>query len=129
MTPQEMNNALVAAQQESGGAESGIVGQANLMAARARNPGAQTAALDEAARQKLRQDSQTALNIRQMALNRQMQGLGLGADIYGTQLRGAMQAYGLVPQDVEAAARANQTGWLQNTIGFMEALKAGGAPA
>lgn len=121
MTPQELNNALVAGQQESGGAESGIVGQANLMAARSRNAGAQTAALDEAARQKMRQDTQTALNVRNMALQRQMQGLGLGADIYGTQLRGAMQAYGLVPQDVEAAARAGQTGWFQNLTDFMRA--------
>lgn len=123
MTPQELNNALVAGQQESGGALSGIQGQANLMAARSRNAGAQTAALDEAARQKMRQDTQTALNVQNMALNRQMQGLGLGADIYGTQLKGAMQAYGLVPQDIEAAARANQTGWVQDVTGILGALR------
>ena len=122
MTPEEMNRALVAGQQEAGGAMSGVQGQANLMAARARNAGAQTMALDEAARQKMRQGSQTALNIQQMALNRQMQGLGLGADIYGRQLGGAMEAYGLIPRDIAAAAEANKTGWVQDVTGMIGAL-------
>lgn len=117
MTPQEMSNMLVAGQQETGGALSGVQGQANLQAARSRNVGGYGMALDEAARQKMRQDTQTALNIQNMALQRQMQGLGLGADIYGRQLGASMQAMGLIPQNVEAMARANQTGWVQNLFG------------
>ena len=131
VSPQQLANLQTGAQQESGGALSGIQGGADLQAMRSRNAGGFGMALDEAARQKMRQDTASNLGIQQYALGRQMQGLQLGADLYGTQLSNAMKAYGLIPEDVQAAAEANRTGWFQNMTGLIGALggAAGGAGA
>jgi hypothetical protein len=126
MTPQQMNNMLVAGQQESGGALSGIQGAADLQSMRARNAGGFGMSLDEAARDKMRQDAASGLGVQNLALQRQMQGLQLGEGLYGTQLGNAMKAYGLIPEDVDAAARANQTGWFQNMTGLIGALRGAG---
>lgn len=125
MTPQQMNQALVSGAQAEGGVSSGVTGMADLEAARSRNAGANTMALDAAARTKGQQLSENALGVSQMALNRQMQAERMGSELYGTQLGAAMHAYGLIPQDVDAAARANQTGWLQNMNQTIAALGGG----
>src|SRR5215475_1159972 len=124
-TPQQKADALVQQQGESGGALSSVQGQANLMAARNRNPGSQTMALDQAQRQKTAQDQQAALNVNKMFLDRQMQGLGMGAGMYGTQLDAAMRAYGLQAPLINAQAAANQTGWVQNLAQFAREGAAG----
>lgn len=117
-TPQEENNMLVAGEQGAGGANSGITGQANLTAARTRNAGGYGAALDEAARIKGRQLSQNALDVKnksaELAQEKQGNAQKALAGIYGTDTDAMLKAMGLVPEDVNAAANADKTGWVQD---------------
>jgi hypothetical protein len=127
LTPQQLNNLQVGAQQESGGALSGVQGAADLQSMRARNAGGFGMSLDEAARQKMRQDAQSNLNIQQYGLGRQMQAEQLGEKLYGTQLDAAMRAYGLQGEDIRNEIAAGQTGWFQNMTGLIGALRGSGA--
>jgi len=125
----DINDMLVSGAQAAGGVNSGITGQANQTAARTRNAGGFATALDEASRQKNRQLSGNALDVmnqnaklkqakQEEALN-QLQGL------YGTDVTAQMRAMGLVPEDINSGVNAGNSGWLQNTIGVINAL--GGA--
>lgn len=132
-TPEEMNNQLVAGEQGAGGADSGITGQANLQAARNRNSSGETAALDEAARDKTKQLSENALNIQNKSseLGQQKQQTAqkeLGG-LYGTDVDANLKAQGLMSEDVNAeanasksAAEAGSTGWFQNMTSMITAL-------
>lgn len=114
----------------AGGATSGIVGEEGLRAARSRNVGGSAGVLDEAAREKMRTSAGVGLDVatknaqvqqqqRQSAL-KQLEG------IYGTDVGAQLKAQSLVPEDIDAWAKANQTGWLQNTMGIIGALKPSG---
>ena len=43
--------------------------------------------------------------------------------LYGTDVGAQLKAQSLVPEDIDAWAKANQTGWLQNTAMMIDALK------
>src|SRR5580765_6654950 len=87
-TPTQKNNQLVASQEAVGGSGSGIVGQANLTAARTRNAGGFARALDESQRQRGRQLSSNALGIENqdaaIGLQRQENAQKLLSGLYGT---------------------------------------------
>jgi hypothetical protein len=128
-TPEELNNQLVASEQGAGGSTAGIVGQANLNAARSRNSAGYTSALDEAAREKNKTLSENALNIRtksdelgqekQMAAQKELGGI-MGGDVSAN-----LEAQGLETKDIEAEAEANQTGWVQSMNTIMDSIKKG----
>jgi hypothetical protein len=133
-TPEEMNNQLVAGEQGAGGANAGIVGQANLNAARNRNSAGESEVLDSAARDKTRQLSENALNVqnksadlgeqKQMTAQKELGGL------YGTDTEANLKAQGLLPEDVDAETKAGSSGWFQNMTALITALKgAGGSTA
>lgn len=128
-TPTEMNNELVAGEQGAGGANSGITGQANLTAGRTRNAGGYGAALDEAARIKGRQLSQNSLNVQnesdKLAQEKQKNAQGALAGLYGTDTKAMLDAMGLVPSDVNAAANADKTGWVQDVTDLGNMLSGG----
>ena len=125
-TPQQMADMLTAGEQGAGGAASGITGQANLQAARTRNTGGFSTALDEVARQRMRQLSQNALNVRlgsaQQAQQNQQAALGGLERMWGTGLGAQTNLMGQQARDVEAQAQAGSTGWFQNMVGFLGAL-------
>jgi hypothetical protein len=125
-TPVDLNAMRVAAQQGAGGAASGLTGQANLMAARTRNVGGFGAALDQAARQRMQQLSQSNLDIQamnaQQKLAQQRAAQQQLAGLYGTDVSAQLKAMGLSDEDLKTALQAGQTGWLENTMGTLGAL-------
>ena len=125
-TPVRKNNMLVAGQEAVGGANSGIVGTGNLAAARTRNAGGFARALDEAARQKGRQLSTTALGVEnedaRVGLQRQQEAQRMLSGLYGTDTSRQLEAMGLQNQDLNTALKAGQQGWLQNTEGVINTL-------
>ena len=119
--PTDVNNMLVASQQGAGGATSGITGQAGLQAARTRNVGGFTNALDEAARIKNRQLSQNALGVSnenaQLKQRQQSQAQQELAGLYGTDTSAQLEAMGLVPKDINAQTKSQTVGWEQQLPG------------
>jgi hypothetical protein len=125
-TPVQKNNMLVASQEGVGGANSGIVGQGNLAAARTRNAGGFTRALDEAARQKGRQLSTNALGVQnedaRVALQRQQDAQHQLSGLYGTTTSDQLRAMGLQDEDLKTALEAGKSGWQQNAMNWVNTL-------
>lgn len=126
INPTDRNNMLVAGEQGAGGANAGIVGQANLEAARTHNTGALSGVLGEAARAKTRQLSQNALGVEnentKVKLGQQDEAAKALAALYGTDVGAQLKAQGLVPEDINAWSNAGKSGWLQNTLGTISTL-------
>lgn len=122
-----MNNMLVQGLGGAGGAASGIVGQQGLQAARSRNVGGSAGVLDEAAREKMRTSAGVGLDVatKNAMLQQQQRAAGLKGleGLYGTDVGAQLKAQSLVPLDIDAWSKANQTGWMQNTAMMLEALK------
>jgi hypothetical protein len=111
----------------AGGAASGIAGQAGLAAARTRNVGGQAGILDEAAREKMRTSAGVGLDVatKNAMLQQQQRASALKQleGLYGTDVGAQLKAQSLVPEDIDAWSKANQTGWMQNTAMMIDALK------
>jgi hypothetical protein len=111
----------------AGGAASGIVGQEGLRAARSRNVGGSAGVLDEAAREKMRTSAGVGLDVatKNAMVQQQQRGSALKQleGLYGTNVTAGLKAQSLVPEDIDAWAKANQTGWMQNTAMMMQAMK------
>ena len=110
-----------AAMQAGGGSTAGAVGQGNLEAARTRNPGAFTTALDESARSGQRTAADEALGVqianeRQRQQNQQRGYSGLEG-LYGMDTDAALRALGLSNQGFSGAAQANALG-NQSALGW-----------
>lgn len=124
--PQDVNAMLVAGEQGAGGAASSLAGEAGLGAARSRNSGALAGTLAEIARSKGRQLSQNALNVQTMnAEEKQRQrseGLRGLSGIYGTDVGAELKEQGLVPEDINAMLKANESGWGKNLMGWTNTL-------
>jgi hypothetical protein len=111
----------------AGGAASGIVGEEGLRAARSRNVGGSAGVLDEAAREKMRTSAGVGLDVatKDAMLKAQQRAGALKQleGLYGTDVGAQLKAQSLVPEDIDAWAKANQTGWVQNTAMMIDALK------
>lgn len=132
LSPAQQNAMLVSGLSGAGGATSGLVGEAGLAGARSRNVGAgTTGALDEVAREKMRTSAGVGLDVatKNAMLQQQQRASALKQleGIYGTQAGAALKAQSLVPEDIDAWAKANQTGWVQNVTGVLSALQGAGA--
>jgi len=132
-TQQQQNNMLGAAEAGSGGSTAGLTTEANLKAARDRNPGAFSGALDAAARTQGKTLAQTSEgiageNARLQQEQQQNAARGLGS-MYGMNTDAQLKAMGLVPEDVNAEANANKTGWFQNMNELLRTLEGGAAAA
>ncbi|HEX8801111.1 MAG TPA: hypothetical protein VF772_20985, partial [Terriglobales bacterium] len=119
-----MANMLTMGLGGAGGVASGIAGEAGLQAARSRNVGGTAGILDEAAREKMRTSAGVGLDVatKNAMLQQQQRASALKQleNMYGTNVSASLKAQELVPQDIDAWAKANQTGWVQNvdqTIG------------
>lgn len=102
--------ARLAAQRSGNAAATGALGVANTEAA-ARGAGSNLSKI-------IGQNAALKAQQQQHALSE------LGS-LYGMGERGQIGALGVVPEDIKAGAAAGQTGWLQNTLGVIDAL--GGA--
>lgn len=125
MSQRDVGAQLTAGLAGAGGATAGLTGAANKMAAATRNPMGFSAALDAAARERARAGAGTAervaANNADVKLRQQQEAAqGLGG-LYGTAGRLGVESQGQTAEDVNAAARANSTGWLQNLTQLMQA--------
>jgi hypothetical protein len=113
----------------AGGAASGIVGEEGLRAARSRNVGGSAGVLDEAAREKMRTSAGVGLDVatKNAMVQQQQRASALKQleGLYGTDVSAGLKAQSLVPEDIDAWAKANQTGWLQNTLATLNTLSGG----
>lgn len=128
-SPEELNNMTVASEQGTGGALSSLKGDAATRMARTRNSAGYSNALDEAAREKMRTESQNNLSIQnansRLAQEKQQRAESQLGDIYGTDVRETLGAQGLMPEDVNAETNAGKSGWFQNMTNLISSL--GGA--
>ena len=125
------NAMLVQGLEGAGGAASGIAGEAGLRAARSRNVGGSAGILDEAAREKMRTSADVGLDVatKNAMLQQQQRASALKQleGLYGTDVGAQLKAQSLVPEDIDAWAKANQTGWLQNVDEAVNMLKPKGS--
>ena len=113
-TQQQTGSMLNAAEAGAGGATSGLTTEANLAAARNRNSGGFSGALDEAARDKGKTLSGISSGIASQDANLQQQhqqnaATGL-SNMYGTDTSAQLKAMGLQNDDLNTAANTYDTG-------------------
>lgn len=102
----------------SGGATSGITGQANLEAGRTRNAAGLNSALDDAARTRMKTNAGTAEGIAsdnaQLKQTQQSSAAQMLAGLYGTNTGAESDANNNRVSAINAQVNANNSGWLQN---------------
>lgn len=116
---QGQNTAMLgAAEAGAGGSTAGLNTEANLAQARNRNSGGFSGALDNAAMQKDKALAHTsegiAANSANLAQEHQQSAAQGLAGIQGLDTNAQLKSMGLIPEDVNAEANANKTGWLQD---------------
>lgn len=120
-----------ASQQSVGGSTAGAVGEGDLAGARTRNAGSFAPALDEAVRSGQRQLSTNALDIqgKNAALKQAQQQAGISgmSGLYGQNSSDMLSALGLSNQSTQTGLEAGKSGWFQNMLGLITALKPGGS--
>ena len=113
----------------AGGATAGLTGAAGKMGMTERNPMGFSAALDSAARSRDKAAASTSEGITAknagVKMEQQSQAGDLLSKLYGTNVQGQNDATRQIAPDVNAAADANKTGWLQNTEGILSMLNGG----
>jgi hypothetical protein len=113
----------------TGGATAGLSGAAGKMGADTRNPMGFSSALDSAARE--RDKAAAGVGERVMGNNadvklKQQQEASQGlSGLYGMDVRGQTENAGQQAPDIDAAARANQSGWMQNMTNLISAFNPG----
>jgi hypothetical protein len=121
----DLDTMNTASQQSVGGSTAGLVGQGMLTAARTRNVGGNSAALDEAARIGDRTLSQNAVEIQanNAALKEKQRQEGLAGltSLYGGNDAATMQALGLSNDAYDKASRA----YVNPTVGLLQSAMQG----
>lgn len=114
----------------AGGADAGVVGQANQEAATSRNAGGFQAVLDDAARSRSKAAAGASEGIASQDANlkqQQTQDAASGlSKMYGTDTSGMLDAMQQQAPDINAETNANNSGWLQNTTSVLKALQGAG---
>lgn len=117
--------------ESTGGSVAGAVGQGGLQAARTRNAGSFQAAADESARAGMRQNSSNALKTQTENAKLEQEQATEGAkglsSLYGTNVNEMLGAMGLQNEDINTEIKAGQSGWFQNFMSFLNAIKPGGS--
>jgi len=120
MSQQDLGAQLTAGMAGSGGANSGITGQANLQVARTGNTGGFQAALDNAARMRQQTSAKTSEGIAadnaQLKQKQQQQGAAGLQGLYGTDVGAQFKGLDAQNADIDAEIKAGQSGWLQNGL-------------
>lgn len=127
MSQQDIGQQLTAGLGGAGGATSAIQGALAKNASATRNPMGFSAALDSAARSRDKAAAQTGEDIAaknvDVKLGQQKTAGDILSNMYGTDVRGQMEATGQIAPDVNAEVAANKTGWLQNLQEVMGMIK------
>lgn len=120
-----------ASQQSTGGSVAGSVGQNNQMAARTRNKGGFQIANDESARSGMRTNSQNAVeNIardEQLKQVQKQEGLAGENSLFGQNMNAELGSLNAENGATAQLTQAGQSGWFQNMLGFLNAVKGAGA--
>ena len=119
--PATLNAMRTGTEQAVGGANAGAAGQGALTEARTRNAGAANPAIEESARNAMRQQSQNEMGIQTMNYGAKQAGLQGLQGLYGTDLNAALNALGLSTNAVNAQTAADQ----QTLSSWMQPLQAG----
>lgn len=113
----------------SGGATSGITGQANLQAGRTRNAAGLNSALDDAARSRMKTNAGTAegiaANNAQLKQTQQSSAAQMLSGLYGTNVGAQSDANNNRVGAINAEVGANNSGWLQNMNAVIASLGQG----
>lgn len=129
--PKDLSAMRTAGEQSLGGATAGAVGEGDLLGARTRNAGGFAPALDEAVRSGQRELSQRAVETEgtNAALKESQRQAGLSGlgNLYGTNTSNMLNSLGIGNQSTKTLTDAGQSGWFQNFLGLMTALKPGGS--
>jgi len=136
--PTDLAAMNTASQQSVGGSTAGAVGEGNLTAARTRNSGGFAPALDESVRSGQRQLSENAVGIQgenaKLKQAQQQAGISGLTGLYGTNSDAMLKALGLGNQSLEVenqatgvGTQAGNSGWFQNFLNTLQALKPGGS--
>jgi len=127
---QDQSAMLAAGLGGAGGESAGIGGAAQKQAAVTRNAGGFQAALDDAARQRMKAAAGSAEGIAANNANvkqEQQQNAARGLQgLYGTDTSGMLDAMGQQHEDINYEVEAGKSGWLQNALAIINTLKAGG---
>ena len=120
MSQRDVGAQVTAGLAGTGGATAGLTGAAGKMGADTRNPMGFSGALDAAAQQRDKGDAMVGEKIAagnaDTKLQQQSQAAsGLGR-LYGMNTEAQDRASGQIAPDINAAANANKTGWVQNGL-------------
>lgn len=133
MSQQDIGAQLAASAAGAGGATSGITGAASKMGAATRNPMGFSAALDSAARQRTAAEAkgseQIAANNAGVKLNQQQEAGSMLGNLYGMSSKAGAENAGIQTGDINAQVNANNSGWLQNATGVLNAISGAGQSA
>ncbi len=129
-TQQQTGAMLNQAEAGAGGATAGLNTEANLKAARDRNSGGFSGALDEAARDKGKTLSGISSGIAgqnaELEQKKQQEAASGLSNMYGQDTGAQLKAMGLVAPDVDAATKAYGTGdWASDLNGLSKGISAG----
>lgn len=123
---QDMSSMLSAADAGAGGATSAIAGRATQNAAQTHNSGGLSSVLDDAARQRTKAaaDSSEGIAASDAGLKQTQQQNAESSlqGMYGTDTSGMLSASGQEAGDINAETNANNSGWLQNSMGVLNSL-------
>ena len=126
-TQGQTTSMLSAAEGGSGGATGSLMGQANLDAARTRNSGGFTSALDASARSRQQSLAGTSEGIAGQSANLEQQHQQAAAQglqgLYGAQSHNALSALGEQNSAIGNETNAGAQGWLQNATGLLQAVR------
>jgi hypothetical protein len=131
---QALTSMLGAGMAGTGGATSGVTGQAALEQARTRNASGFSGALDAAQRERGQQNASAsegvAANNAQLQQQQQQSAAGALQGMYGTQSGDALKALGQQNDAINTDLAAGRQGWLQNGLAIADtAAKVGTAAA
>lgn len=126
-TQQQTGAQLNAAEAGAGGSTAGLTTEANLAAARNRNSGGFSGALDEAAREKAKAlsgiSSGIAAKSADLAQQKQQQAANGLSNMYGTDTNAQLKAMGLQNEDLKTAASTYGTGsWMSDLTNLTKGI-------
>ena len=127
--PGQINTLINSAEGPAAASAATTAGQAASQAARTRNTAGFAPALDQAARERNQAVGNAGLQVGMQdilgAKQLNQQGAAGLEGLYGTDVNAQLRAMGLIPEDINAQVNAGKSGWEQNAMGWMNALKPG----
>jgi hypothetical protein len=130
--PNDLNSMLVAGQQATGGGAGAISGEAGLRAARSRNNASLGGTLDEVAREKMRANSQNALDVQgtnaRLKESQRQAGLSGLEKVRGGDINAELEMQKILPEDLNAwtKAKSSEPTMFQDILGTIGALSGAG---